>query len=281
MYYFLISLSALLFSFQFAMNGGFQREDGAGWDSSLRFSLYSSLVGFVLLFVINGFRLHCSPFSLAVALGYSLICIAYNFSSVKALEKANLSLYSVFSMIGGMVVPFLYGVICGEAVKPLHIVCCVLMTVAVVVSVGRGERSGKALKYYIGVFFLNGAVGSVSKFHQSHREWCVDSADFLMLTKLLTVVLSVVLLLAQKERNFRLSQKALAYASGSSALNSIANLLLLISLLHLPASVQYPIVTGGVIVFSTIIDLIGRSGAGKRKIIAAGIAFAASAMMML
>ena len=148
-------------------------------------------------------------------------------------------------------------------------------------SVGKGERSGKALKYYIGVFFLNGAVGAVSKFHQSHREWCVDSADFLMLTKLLTVVLSVVLLLAQKERNFRLSQKALAYASGSSALNSIANLLLLISLLHLPASVQYPIVTGGVIVFSTIIDLIGRSGAGKRKIIAAGIAFAVSAMMML
>ena len=48
MYFFLITLSALLFSFQFAMNSGFQKEEGAGWSSSLRFSFYSSLAGALL-----------------------------------------------------------------------------------------------------------------------------------------------------------------------------------------------------------------------------------------
>ena len=58
------------------------------------------------------------------------------------------------------------------------------------------------------------------------------------------------------------------------------NLLLLLSLLHLPASVQYPIVTGGVIVFSTLIDLARGVGAGRRKLLAALVVLAATALMM-
>lgn len=118
MYCFLITLSALLFSFQFAMNSGFQKEEGAGWSSSLRFSFYSSLAGALLLFCINGFRLRVSPFSLCVAAVYAAVCVALNFSSVKAFENADLSVYSVFSMIGGMVLPFLYGVCRGAVAVP-------------------------------------------------------------------------------------------------------------------------------------------------------------------
>lgn len=281
MYFFLITLSALLFSFQFAMNSGFQKEEGAGWSSSLRFSFYSSLAGALLLFCINGFRLRVSVFSLCVAAVYATVCVALNFSSVKAFENADLSVYSVFSMIGGMVLPFLYGVACGENVKPAHIACCALMTVAIAVSVGRGERTRGALKYYIAVFLLNGSVGVISKFHQSHPAECVGSADFLMMAKLLTAAFAAVLLLCRRDRGFRVGWRSLGYACGGSALNSVGNLLLLLSLLHLPASVQYPIVTGGVIVFSTLIDLARGAGAGRRKLLAAFVVLAATALMML
>ncbi|HBF15444.1 MAG TPA: hypothetical protein DDW30_07165 [Clostridiales bacterium] len=280
MYYALITLASLLFSLQFVMNNGYQRADGASWGAALRFSLYSSLVGILLLFAINSFHLRFTWFSLAVAFVYALICIGLNFCSVRAFEHANLSMYSVFSMIGGMVIPFLYGMgFCGEEVRPLRIVCCAFMAVSVVLSVEKSTAAKGALKYYLGVFILNGAVGAVSKFHQSHPE-SVESADFLMLAKLVTVALSILLLLLQKDRHLVPSGKALAFASGFAVLSSIGNLFLLISLYHLPASVQYPVVTGGVIVFSTAIDLIVSRKLQKRKVLSALVALAASVLMI-
>ncbi len=282
MYYALITLSALLFSLQFVANAGYRRADSAGWGAALRFALYSSLAGVVILFVINGFRLHCSPFSLAVAFGYALICISTSFCSIRALGNADLSTYSVFCMIGGMLIPFLYGILaCGEEARPLRFVCCALMAVSVVLSIGKGTVAGGALKYYLGVFVLNGTVGVLSKFHQSHPDIAVESADFLMLTKLLTIALCILLLLRQKDRRLLPGWKAVAWASGYAGLNSVGNLLLLISLLHLPASVQYPTVTGGVIVCSTAIDLLTGRSFRPRKVISATVALAASVLMAL
>lgn len=281
MYYLMISLSALIFAIQFMFNDGYQRESGSGWNSSLKFSLYSSIVGFIALLVINKFECSFSLFSLTVALVYSMVCVALNYFTVKALKIANLSVYSVFSMIGGMILPFIYGIMCGEEFKAIRIVCCILISVAVAMNVGKSKESKKAFKYCMAVFILNGMVGVVSKFHQSYPEYCVGSADFLMLSKIITALFSVLLILLNKERNFAVSKKAFAYSAGSAFLNSIANLLLLIALLKLPASVQYPMVTGGVIVFSTVIELIRKSKLAKKEIAAALIAFAVSAMMAI
>ena len=75
--------------------------------------------------------------------------------------------------------------------------------------------------------------------------------------------------------------KELLYASGFGVFNGVGNWLLLISLIHLPASVQYPLVTGGVMVLSTVISAIGKEKLVKRDYIAAAIAFVASVCMAL
>ena len=281
MYYLMITLSALIFALQFMLNAGYQKESGSGWDSSLKLSLYSSIVGFIALFVINGFKLRISIFSLVVALVYSMVCILLNYSTVKSLKHANLSVYSIFSMIGGMILPFVYGLLCGEEFKVIRILCCILISVSVAMNAGKGYNSKKAFKYYMAVFILNGMVGVISKFHQSYPDYCVDSADFLMISKIMTALLSVILIALTNKKDFSVSIKALGYSAGSAVLNSVANLLLLIALLNLPASVQYPIVTGGVIVFSTLIDIVRKTKLKKREIIASLIAFAASAFMAL
>lgn len=281
MYYALITLASLLFSLQFVMNNGYRRVAGTGLGAALRFSLHTSLAGGLLLFVINGFRLHATWFSAAMALVYAAISISFSFCSVKALKTANLSMYSVFALIGGMVVPFLYGILaCGEEARPLRIVCCVLMVFSILLSIEKGTAAKGALKYYIGVFLLNGSVGVVSKFHQSHAEIGVESADFLMLAKLLTIALSLTLLLFQKDRRLFPCRKAIAFAAGFAALNSVGNLFNLIALTHLPASVQYPIGTGGGIVFSTAIDLMISRKFQKKKALAAAVALAASVLML-
>lgn len=280
-YYLMIISSALIFALQFMLNDGYQRESGNGWNSSLKFSLYSSIAGFFALFAINKFECGFSLFSLTVALIYAVVLIALNYFTVKALKSANLSVYSVFSMIGGMILPFIYGIMCGEEFKALRIVCCILISAAVAMNIGKSKDSKKAFRYYMAVFVLNGLVGVISKFHQSYQAYCVGSADFLMLSKIITAVFSVFLIFFSKERNFAVSKKAFAYSAGSAALNSVANLLLLIALLKLPASVQYPIVTGGVIVFSTLIELVRKSKLTKKEIFAALIAFSASALMAI
>lgn len=281
MYYALITLSALLFALQSVMNDGYQREDGADWGAALRFSAYTSVAGFIFLFALNGLRLRFTSFSLFTALLYALICIALNFCSVRALKNANLSMYSVFSMIGGMMVPFLYGItVCGEKSSFLRIIGCAIMAVSVILSVEKNTAEKSALKYYLGVFFLNGAAGAVSKFHQSYPEICVSSADFLMIAKLLTIASCAILFPVQKDRRLVPNRNALAYASGFAVLSSVGNLFLLISLYHLPASVQYPIVTGGVIVFSTALDALFTKKVRKRKILSAAVALAASLLMV-
>ena len=78
-----------------------------------------------------------------------------------------------------------------------------------------------------------------------------------------------------------MNRKALIYSGLYSVLNSVGNLLLLIALLHLPASVQYPVITGGVIVVSTLIVIIRREIITKKELLAAGIAFVATTLMTM
>ena len=75
-------------------------------------------------------------------------------SPIKAFTYANLSVYSVFAMIGGMVLPFVYGIMCGEEFKLIRVVCCVLIAICVTMSINKSEHSGRAIKYYMAVFFL-------------------------------------------------------------------------------------------------------------------------------
>lgn len=281
MYYFIVSLATLLFSLQFMFNNGFQKENGSSVFQAFNLSLYTSIFGLIILLVLNRFTLKITLFSSIVAIVYSVATLLLNYATIKAFHYANLSVYSVFSMIGGMILPFLYGVLTGEEFKLIRLACCVLITLSILMTITDKSQSKKAVKYYIAVFFLNGSVAVISSFHQSFESICTDSSSFLMLTKIIIAVICILLMLCQKERQFKISKKSMFYCFGIAGLNSIANLLLLIALLHLPTSVQYPLVTGGTIVFSTLIDKLRKVKVTKTEFIAAGIALASSILMAL
>ena len=107
----MIIIAVCLFSTQFLLNNEYRKESGNTWNASLKFSLYSSITGFIILAITNKFNFNISMFSAVVAAVYSLVCIGLGYSSIKAFTYANLSVYSVFSMIGGMLLPFAYGLI--------------------------------------------------------------------------------------------------------------------------------------------------------------------------
>ena len=279
MWYALISASALLFSLQFLFTDTFRHENGNTWVSSLKFSLYTSISGFIVLLIFNKFHFDISIFSFLVALVFAAINISMVFCSLKAFEHANLSVYSVFCMIGGMTLPFIYGAFSGEEITISKIVCFIFIALSVLLSVNPGKHSKKASLYYFAVFIFNGLVGVISTLHQSVSELNVDSSSFVILTKITTIGLTLPLLLFTKTRSFRINFKSIMYCIGYSLFNTVGNLWLLIALTYLPASVQYPMVTGGTIVFSAIISVLRKEKPRTREIFSCAIALIASVCM--
>ncbi len=313
-YYILLTLSALLFALQFMFNNGYQKECGTGMSVSLRFGLYNSLFGVVVMFFINKCHFEFSWFSFIIAVVYGLVCVAYNYFSIKAFETANLSIYSIFAMIGGMLLPFAYGLISGEAFFVFRTISCFVIVLAIIMTAKSDDKnSKKAIKYYIGVFILNGLVGVLSAFHQGFtfldpeyiapestnfvianvhtlfadvtgmtRNLAVDNGSFIMLNRLTTAVYSFILLMFQQDKSLKINTKASAYCIGNSAFNNVANLFILIALSgqKVPASVTYPIITGGVIVFSTLIDKVRKVDVSKKVLIATAITLIASVFMV-
>ena len=100
-----------------------------------------------------------------------------------------------------------------------------------------------------------------------------------VLTKIITAVICAFLISISKEKSFRISKKSMGLSISYSIFNSIGNLLLLIALLKLPSSVQYPMVTGGTIVFATVISVLRKDNVSQKEILAALIALGASVLM--
>lgn len=106
-YYGFVVLATILFSLQFLFNQKYEKDCGTGIQSALLFSFYKSLVIIVVMTCVAGFRLQITVFSLFFAVIYAVISVAMVYFSIRAFEAANLSVYSVFSMLGGMLLPFL------------------------------------------------------------------------------------------------------------------------------------------------------------------------------
>ena len=109
-YYALILLSVVMFGGSFALQDAYRKKRGDGLKTSMEAACIGGVVGIVVLLLINGFSFEITPFTLLMAVLSSLNGIAFTFFSFKALGVINLSLFSLFAMLGGMLLPFFQGV---------------------------------------------------------------------------------------------------------------------------------------------------------------------------
>ncbi|MBQ8212625.1 MAG: hypothetical protein IJZ80_01345 [Clostridia bacterium] len=280
-YYGLVIAATVLFSLQFFFNQRFQKSYGTDLRASLVFSLYKSLVIIVIMLFISGFRVIFSWFSLLMAAIYAVSGILMSYYSLKAFSVANLSVYSVFSMLGGMILPFFLGVaFYDEKLTVFKVICCVLIVGAVLLNIKTGTQDKKAIFYYFAVFLLNGMAGVISKIHQSSALLHTDSSGFMIWSSLVTVVICLVWLLIGWKKIPLVKGRDLLLVSGYGVFNGVGNLFLLIALAVLPASIQYPLVTGGVMICSTVISLIRKEALTAKDYIATAIAFLASVLIV-
>lgn len=276
MYYALISLSVIMFGACFALSDTYRKLRGNTVKVTLQYTLVSTIAGLIVFLLLNGCKVEFTWFTFALSVVGTVNGLTLSFCSFKALGKINLSLYSLFMMLGGMVLPFLQGIIFfGEAITWAKVICFAFICVALVLTVEKGERK-KGTIYYIGIFVLNGMSGVLSKIFTAADFAKTSPEGYSILSGICSITLVSILLLTffrGKDNTPKNTFKSVSVSAMNGIINRLANNWLVIALAYVDASVQYPMVTGGVMIVSTAICFFGKNKPSKKEVLSVAIAF--------
>lgn len=274
MEYFVIIMSVLCFALQFAFTKVFEGVVKQTVETSLIMLIFTNSIGVALFLCVGGFKVDFSLFSLLWAAVFAVIMIPYYMIGIKVLSLGSLAVYSMFMMLGGMLVPYFYGIwFLSEEITWGKIVGCVLLTGFIVLqtlSQQTAETEEKSrdnrtrflfLTLCLIIFFINGMTGVIVKEHQIGKN-AIDDVSFTVISCAITAILSAVMLGAmflvkprsEKRESVKLClrRKSLATMGLLGAAAYTGNFLQLKAASKVPASVQFPLVSGGVIVLSAI-----------------------------
>ena len=277
--YALIIAADILFAVQFLFTKLYRNDEQDGLTASLNFSMGSMAVICVMMLCLLRFQVAVTGFSLLMSGAMACVFLLLTYFSIASLAHVNLSLYSVFMMLGGMLLPFVYGIVfLGEALTAGKVICVALIAAAMALSVERGTSQKGAFKYYIGVFLINGMSSVVSKIHQIHPEKNVPTANFLFLTDVIVIVAAAMLIYFRAGRKGFMpifSRKYWKCFGGYGLSSGTAEFLSMTAMISLPASIQFSLVSGGVIVCSTVISVICGERQSAKTILSVILALAA------
>ena len=294
MYYIVMLLAVVCFTAQF----GFTKCCGKIVKSTLATTLImvavTNLVGAILFLIIGGFRVEFSLVSVLLAIAFSGVMIPYFIIGVKVLSLGSLAIYSMFMMLGGMLVPFFYGVLFLKEILTFgRILGAVLLSFFIVLQALWQRPDGnqtttkhKTYKFFILcllIFFLNGMTGVIAKAHEISVQ-AVDEISFSVISCGITAASSLVCILfsGQKVRP-ALRVTLRGYPLFIMVLLGIAaymgNFLHLKAAAFVPASVQFPLVSGGVIVLSGLTStVLFKEKLSKKEWISVAGAFASTVL---
>lgn len=282
-YYLTLLLSVVLLSFQFVLNKYYQSKNGSGITTSLLFTSLAGIFSSFIFFCVNGFSIQITPFSFICALGIAALCLSYTLIGFRILSLGDYSVYMMFLMLGGMLLPFVYGMLfLGDASRLGAVSLAARVSGAVLLSVSlflpcvgrsRGEKTAeknggnkKNLSLFIAlcalVFVMNGFVSIISKLHQiSDSIPKADANSFVALSNGANALISASILLFICLKKREKPSLAKSFGAGKLILTTLvcgllgggSYLLQLITAASpLPASVQYPMITGGSVILSAV-----------------------------
>ncbi len=260
MSYVLLIISAILLAVNFVINKIYQKSEGASVESGLKFNMISALFTVIIFSIINKFNFEFNGFSFFMAFITSFCTVTYTIIGFKIIKEGQVSLYTFFLMTGGMVIPYIWGVLfLNEHIDLQRIVGLLVIIISVfLVNPGTKKMGGKTSLMCIGVFFLNGFVSVFSKIHQI-SPIAVSSSKFIVLGGIIKFIccFALYLLLAKQSRKgtpkVDKSFKSVIWIIFVSAfISGLSYLLQLLGAKEIDATVLYTIITGGSIFFTTI-----------------------------
>ncbi|MBE6590233.1 MAG: hypothetical protein E7643_08645 [Ruminococcaceae bacterium] len=273
--YLLILLAVFCFAGQFAFTKLYEGAVRQTTVTALAMLAVTGTIGAVLYLFIGGFHVEFSPVSVFWAIMFALVMLPYYMVGIKVLALGSLAIYSMFMMLGGMLVPLFYGVVfLREDISIGKALGTILLTLFIILQAvwqqppadQEGNQSGKK-KYLFFVlclliFLVNGLTGVIAKAHQISKG-AVDEISFTVISCALTSIFSLILLGFEFLRNHRETSRQIIAALKIKPLWLMAligataytgNFLHLLAASNVPASVQFPLVSGAVIVLSALVS---------------------------
>jgi len=117
--YLLILIASICYAGEFALVKYYQKSTEQKMLTVFFMLLVRYVVGATIALCCSGFSLDFSNISLFMTIVMAGVFILYNVLGVAILSRGNLAVYSVFMMVGGMLLPMLHGVIFME--EPLSL----------------------------------------------------------------------------------------------------------------------------------------------------------------
>jgi multidrug transporter EmrE-like cation transporter len=265
--YLIIIIASLLLAVYFSINKVYQKQNGTSLRTASAFNSLIGLFAAIIFFCVNGFKINITWYSLIMATIYSSLIMVYTVLGFRLLKEGSMALYTLFLMTGGMLLPYVFGLIfLNEPFSWLKTIGLVVIMSGVVLSNLKGKSSTNTLVLILCaiVFILNGFVSITSKIHQSVNSFpIVNTNEFVVLTGFVKFVVAGFLFLISKKDDSEISEKRpnavifiILLTLASAVVQGVSSSLQLISAIKLPASVLYPFITGGTIIFSSIAGVI-------------------------
>jgi drug/metabolite transporter (DMT)-like permease len=274
--YLYILLADILLAVVFTCNKVYQKRAGADIKVGLAANFIMGAVCFVIFSAFAGFKLQFSAYSIAMAILMMLAVTSYTLLSYKILSRGKVAIYVMFLMAGGMVLPYVWGLIFGgEAFSALRTIGLLLIIVAVVfINFDKAKPSKMQIMLCVFVFVLNGCSSIVSKTHQDpvailsamgiNKSFeIVDTASFVALVNLVKAIVCLLLYIAvsialrKKEPGFLPYKKGnilvpVLAISAAAVADGVSYYFQLLGPKNLDAGMLYPLISGGSIVLTAL-----------------------------
>ena len=275
-YYLFIIIAVLLITAQFSFTKIFANQIEQTTATVMVMLVFTSSVGALLFLIINGFQIEFSMFSFVMAFAFGTIMVFYFVIGVKVLSLGSLAVYSMFMMLGGMIVPFIYGILfLIDCVTVGKVIGCFVLAGFMIMqtcvqkseSTDKGTKKKRILFIFLClvIFFINGSVSVISKAHQINAA-AISEKSFTFLSCSITVVEALLFLVFKRIFSVKsklyteikqiIKTKPVLIMVALGIVMHIGNFLLLIAAAHIPASIQFPMISGGAIFFSAIVSLL-------------------------
>lgn len=262
--YFILAVSIILYSFQSISLKAYQKEAGQKIRQSLLLMFIANILMAVIFLCVNKFRLKFGIYTAVFGLIFAILNIGTNISFIKAIGAGSVSVATLFLLLGSVILPFIYGVgFLNEKLNMLKIIAVLILCLSFVPLLFEDKiKKISNWKYYIFCilsFCGNGLISVTEKMQQLYNNGN-EIIEFLVFSSICTAVISAVIIIISKITN---NKDTKLYISGKSLTSTACyglctgggNLLLLyvLSLKKIPVSIQFPLVSGGIVILTSVL----------------------------
>lgn len=221
-------------------------------------TVFFATIVFVISFIAEGGRFEFTGKTLNYAILFAISYGGATVGSIYAIKYGPLSLTSLLTS-SSLIVPTFYGIaVLGEETGAFLYIGLILLLAALVLVNLEGKNDKKiTLKWVLFIimaFIGNGVCSIVQKMQQVNQAGMYKN-EFMIVSLLIVCVATLILSLIFEKNPLKNFKKGIVTGGARGVANGIVNLLVISLALTLPASLMFPVISGGGIALTSIIAL--------------------------